>query len=122
MFAQPPEEVDLADLLCDIHPWAERVRFTRAGGEAAAVAVRMLERPRTDHLWQFAATMAGTTGIRELDTLGERFTPWTSSFGLDPLGVPRELRDTAVTFRANNREEFQSIIDKYGDHLAAVVR
>ena len=32
------EEVDLADLLCELHPWAEMVRFARCGGEAMAVA------------------------------------------------------------------------------------
>ena len=35
-----PEEVELADLLCEIHPWADMVRFTRTGGESMAVAVR----------------------------------------------------------------------------------
>lgn len=29
-----PEEVELADLLCELHPWAKMVRYTRAGGEA----------------------------------------------------------------------------------------
>src|SRR5438876_60213 len=36
-----PEEVELADLLCEIHPWAEMVRYARGGGEAMAVAVRV---------------------------------------------------------------------------------
>jgi glutamate-1-semialdehyde 2,1-aminomutase len=27
-----PEEIELADLLCDRHPWAEMVRFSRTGG------------------------------------------------------------------------------------------
>ncbi|MCK4601125.1 MAG: aminotransferase class III-fold pyridoxal phosphate-dependent enzyme, partial [Phycisphaerae bacterium] len=36
-----PEEVALAEVLCDIHPWAEMARFTRSGGEAMAVAVRI---------------------------------------------------------------------------------
>ena len=36
-----PEEVELADLLCELHPWAEMVRFGRCGGEAMAVAVRI---------------------------------------------------------------------------------
>ena len=36
-----PEEVELAELLCEIHPWAEKVRYTRTGGEALAVAVRI---------------------------------------------------------------------------------
>src|SRR6266436_9255493 len=36
-----PEEVELAELLCELHPWAQMVRFARAGGEAMAVAVRI---------------------------------------------------------------------------------
>lgn len=27
-----PEEIELADLLCELHPWAEMVRYTRSGG------------------------------------------------------------------------------------------
>ena len=27
-----PEEVELAELLCDIHPWADMVRYARTGG------------------------------------------------------------------------------------------
>jgi glutamate-1-semialdehyde aminotransferase len=41
-----PEEVELAELLCDIHPWAEMVRYARGGGEAMAIAVR-IARART---------------------------------------------------------------------------
>jgi len=36
-----PEEVELADLLCELHPWADMVRYARTGGEAMAVAVRI---------------------------------------------------------------------------------
>src|SRR5512139_3679499 len=35
-----PEEVALADLLCELHPWSDMVRYTRSGGEAMAAAVR----------------------------------------------------------------------------------
>jgi glutamate-1-semialdehyde 2,1-aminomutase len=28
-----PEEVELADLLCELHPWAEMVRYARTGGD-----------------------------------------------------------------------------------------
>lgn len=37
----PPEEVELADRLCEIHPWAEQVRFARTGGEICAIAIRI---------------------------------------------------------------------------------
>ena len=36
-----PEEVELAQLLVQLHPWADNVRFARTGGEAMAVAVRI---------------------------------------------------------------------------------
>src|SRR5438105_4777354 len=29
-----PEEVELAELLCELHPWAGMVRYARSGGEA----------------------------------------------------------------------------------------
>jgi hypothetical protein len=36
-----PEEVELAELLCELHPWAEMVRYARSGGEAMMIAVRI---------------------------------------------------------------------------------
>ena len=36
-----PEEVELAELLLKIHPWAESVRYARTGGEIMAIAVRI---------------------------------------------------------------------------------
>ena len=36
-----PEEVELAEKLIEIHPWADCAKFTRTGGEANAVAIRI---------------------------------------------------------------------------------
>lgn len=117
----PPEEVELADQLCKIHPWAEQARFTRSGGETAAVAVR-IARATTDrsvvavggyhgwHDWYLAANLGSA------DALRGHLLP-----GLEPLGVPRELRHTTIPFHFNHRAEFQSVINKYGSRLAAVV-
>ncbi|MBP8132431.1 MAG: aminotransferase class III-fold pyridoxal phosphate-dependent enzyme, partial [Candidatus Hydrogenedentes bacterium] len=115
-----PEEVALADRLCAIHPWAESVRFTRCGGEACAVAAR-IARATTDrsliaicgyHGWQDWYLAAN---LGEGDALRGHLLP-----GLDPLGVPRELRGTAVTFPFNDRAAFAAIRDRYGSRLAAV--
>lgn len=117
----PPEEVELADLLCEIHPWAHQARFARTGGETAAVAVR-IARATTErslvavcgyhgwHDWYLAANL-GDGG-----SLDGHLLP-----GLDPLGVPKELQGTTVTFKYNNREQFEDIIKQHGDKLAAVV-
>ena len=117
----PPEEVELADLLCEIHPWAEQVRFARCGGEACAVAVR-IARATTDrslvaicgyHGWQDWYLAAN---LGENDALLGHLLP-----GLSPLGVPRELRGSAVTFTFNDRAAFQAVLDRHGDRLAAVI-
>ncbi len=116
-----PEEVTLADRLCEIHPWAEQVRFARTGGEALAVAVR-IARATTDrstvavcgyhgwHDWYLAANLGDD------DTLRGHLLP-----GLQPLGVPRELRGTCYPFAYNDREAFDRVLDAHGSRLAAVV-
>lgn len=116
-----PEEVELADTLCAIHPWAEQARFARCGGETCAVAVR-IARATTDrslialcgyHGWQDWYLAAN---LGEDDALRGHLLP-----GLDPLGVPRELRGTALTFPYNDRSAFQAILDAHGPQLAAVI-
>lgn len=117
----PPEEVELADELCKIHSWAEQARFCRCGGETAAAAVR-IARATTDrsliaicgyhgwHDWYLAANLGRS------DALRGHLLP-----GLEPRGVPRELRGTTIPFHFNRRDEFQNVINRYGKRLAAVI-
>ena len=116
-----PEELELADLLCELHPWADMVRYTRSGGEAMAVAVR-IARACTGrdqvavcgyhgwHDWYLAANL-GTK-----DALGEHLLP-----GLESTGVPRALAGTVHAFRYNNLGEIKAIFANHGHELAAVV-
>jgi len=116
-----PEEVELAELLCQLHPWAEMVRNARSGGEAMAVAVR-IARASTKrdkvvfcgyhgwHDWYLAANLA------EEDTLDGHLLP-----GLEPAGVPRCLRNTAFAFTYNKISELKSVVAQYGDEIAAIV-
>ncbi|MFA6713849.1 MAG: aminotransferase class III-fold pyridoxal phosphate-dependent enzyme [Victivallales bacterium] len=117
----PPEEVELSEKLCSIHPWAKNVRLARSGGEAMAVAVR-IARATTKrskvavcgyhgwHDWYLAANLGNDS------SLDGHLLP-----GLNPLGVPRELQGTTLTFSMNNREEFLKVIKEHGKKLAAVV-
>ena len=57
-----PEEVELAELLCEIHPWSEMVRFARTGGEAMAIAVRITRSHTGRDKVAFAVIMDGTIG------------------------------------------------------------
>jgi len=116
-----PEEVDLADLLCEIHPWAEMVRFARTGGESMTIAVR-IARAHTGrdkvafcgyhgwHDWYLAANI-GTE-----NALGEHLMQ-----GLDPAGVPKCLKGTAYPFRYNEIDDLKKIVSSHGDEIAAIV-
>lgn len=116
-----PEEVELAELLCKIHPWAQMVRYGRGGGEAMAIAVR-IARAHTNrdiiafcgyHGWAdwYLATNLGT-----LDGLKEHLLA-----GLDAKGVPRGLRGSILPFRYNHLEELEAIVKHSGKRLAAIV-
>lgn len=118
-----PEEVQLAELLCQLHPWAEMARFTRSGGEAMAVAVR-IARARTRrsvvavcgyHGWSDWYLAANRPGV---DVLGGEglLLP-----GLDPAGVPPELTGTTVAFRHNSVEELDATVEAHAANLAAIV-
>ena len=107
-----PEEVALADRLCEITPWAEMVRFTRSGGEAGAVAVR-IARAATGkdvvafcgyhgwHDWYLAANLADD------DALDGHLLP-----GLEPAGVPRALKGTARPFAYNDLAALQALLER----------
>ena len=115
-----PAEVDLADLLCELHPWADMARYTRAGGEAMAVAVRITRaatgRDRIAvcgyHGWSDWYVAANLSHDGALDG---HLMP-----GLPPSGVPRGLQGTVSTFRYNHLEELEAIVAQ-GPALAAIV-
>jgi len=116
-----PDEVDLADLLLELHPWAQRVRYARGGGEALSLAVR-IARAATGRSgiafcgyhgwsdWYLAANLANDVA------LDGHLLP-----GLQPLGVPRELAGTAVPFRYNDFASFTAAMDKLGQPAAIVM-
>ncbi len=116
-----PEEVELADRLCELHPWAENVRFARTGGETCAVAVRIARATTGRGVvaicgyhgwsdWYLAANLGNSTGLDGVHLPG-----------LKPAGVPRQLKNTSVTFNALDYEAFDNIISEYGDELACVI-
>ena len=116
-----PEEIELAELLCTIHPWAKMVRYARTGGESMTIAVRIARAYKGRdkiafcgyhgwHDWYLAANL-GTE-----NALGEHLIA-----GLSPAGVPRGLTGTALPFRYNHLEDLQEIVRQHKDDLAAIV-
>jgi len=110
-----PEEVELAELLLGLNQWAGMVRYTKTGGEAIAIAVR-IARAYTGkdkvgfcgyhgwHDWYLSANLAND---RNLDG---HLLP-----GLQPKGVPRCLIGTSIPFNYNKIGELEDIVSKNKD-------
>jgi len=107
-----PEEVELAEKLVELHPWADMVRLARTGGEADAIAIRIARAASgKDKVaicgyhgwsdWYLAANLG------DKQRLVGHLLP-----GLDPAGVPQNLKDTVFPFNYNNYEELLSIVLK----------
>jgi glutamate-1-semialdehyde 2,1-aminomutase len=116
-----PEEVELAKVLVDLHPWSGMVRFARTGGEAMTVAIRIARaatrRQRVLfcgyhgwHDWYLAANLSADAA------LDGHLLP-----GLEPRGVPRNLVDTALPFDYNDLDAFRRLVEENRDDIAAVV-
>lgn len=108
-----PEEVQLAETLIALHPWAEMVRFARTGGEANAVAIRIARavtgREKVAvcgyhgwHDWYLAANLA------DEESLNSHLLP-----GLEPNGVPASLRGTTIPFKYNDFEQLESLVAQH---------
>ena len=116
-----PEEVSLTEKLLEIHSWAGGVRYAKAGGESMALAVRIARAfTKKDkvlfcgyhgwHDWYLSANLLGN------DSLADQHLA-----GLDPLGVPKGLAGTNLPFHYNHIEEFEELVNRNQNQIAAVV-
>ena len=58
-----PEEVSLAKQIIKQHPWASMAKFTRGGGEANALAIRIARSFTKKKILHFVVIMDGMIGI-----------------------------------------------------------
>ena len=105
-----PEEVELAEQLINLHPWAEMVRFARSGGEANSIAIRIARAASGKdnvafcgyhgwHDWYLASNLAASNG------LDGHLLP-----GLSPNGVPRSLKGSVHPFEYNDFDTLESLV------------
>lgn len=114
-----PEEVYLAERLVQLHPWADMVRFARSGGEANAIAIRIARaasgRDKVAmcgyhgwHDWYLAANLG------DAKNLAGHLLP-----GLEPNGVPQELRGSILPFQYNELGQLERLV---AEHDVGVIK
>ena len=116
-----PEEVQLAELLIELHPWAQMVRFARGGGEAMSIAVRIARARLKRDVVLFSGYHGWTdwylaANLGQDDALDGHLMP-----GLEPAGVPRGLRGSALAFTVGDLEGLRSQIRGREKDIAAII-
>ena len=113
------EEILLAEKLVNMHPWSKKVKFTRTGGEAAAVAVRAARAATGNdkiaicgyHGWHDWYLSSNLKNSGSLDNHLMR--------NLNISGVPKKMTNTTFSFEYNN---INQLIEIFNQHkLAAVI-
>jgi len=107
------EEIELAELLLEIHPWAQQVRYSRTGGEAMAIAVRIARAASKKekvafcgyHGWHDWYISCNLDSDKNLDG---HLLP-----GLSPTGIPRGLLNTSIPFEYNDIDQLKEIVKKH---------
>lgn len=108
-----PEEVYLSEKLVELHPWADMVRLARSGGEANAIAIRIARVASGKdkvaicgyHGWHDWYLSANLGDDKRLDG---HLLP-----GLEPNGVPRDLKGTVFPFNYNNFIELETLVNNH---------
>ena len=107
-----PEEVYLSKQIIKHHPWASMVKFTRGGGEANTLAIR-IARANTKkknvafcgyHGWHDWYLSANINSEKNLDQ--------HLMSGLNYDGIPENLKNTSFPFPYNNFEYLLKLINK----------
>ncbi len=106
------EEILLAEKLISMHDWAEMVRFTRSGGEANAVAIRIARAASGKdnvavcgyHGWHDWYLSSNLQNNKNLDTHLMPNVPIS--------GIPKNLKKTVFPFEYNNYEQLEKIINE----------
>ena len=104
------EEIKLAEELIKIHPWFDMARFTRSGGEANAVAIRIARSAaRKDqvaicgyhgwHDWYLAANLKNKDNLNGLLMKGLKYS-----------GVHKNLFNSVFPFKYNDYKGLKKLI------------
>lgn len=116
-----PEEIELAKVFLPWHPWANKIRLARSGGEALAVAIRIARAGSKRDVIAFCGYHGWSDWYLAANLGADNALDGHLLAGLSPAGVPRALRGSILPFTYNKIDQLRKIVSENGDRLAAVI-
>jgi len=100
-------EMEVAEMLVELVPCAEQVRFGKNGSDATSAAIRLARAYTSrEHV-----LVCGYHGWQD----------WYIGSTSRDLGVPNGVKDLTHTFEYNDVNSLKKLLDKYNDDVAAVI-
>lgn len=125
-FAAPTElEIDLAKMMCEAIPCAEKVRFTVSGTEATMTAIRAARAfSGKEVVAKFEGHYHGTHDYAQVSTRAVLETAGSSTSPTavpDSMGIPRKVVESMLILPWNDFPSCEALIRKHKGKLAAVM-
>jgi len=114
-------EIELAELLNEVIPSSEMVRYTKSGGEANAVAARIARGVTGRDVILFS----GYHGWHDwYQSANYGVDPESGEFpfaGIEPIGVPKALAGTAIPFIWGDLNSLEALLQEHSGTVAAIM-
>ena len=114
-------EIELAEELIRTIPSAEMVRYTKGGGEACAVAVRIARGTTGRDKILFCGYHGWHDWYQSANYLVDPDTGEFPFAGIEPIGVPKVLAGTAIPFSYGDLEMLEKLFQENRGEVAAVM-
>ena len=116
-----PLEISVAEELIDTIPSAEMVRYTKGGGEACAVAVRIAR----GSAGRDKILFCGYHGWHDwYQAANYHVDPESGEYpfaGIEPIGVPKALADTVAPFAYGDLDDLENLLEANRGEVAAIM-
>ena len=116
-----PLELDLAEELVRTIPSAEMVRYTKGGGDACAVAVRIARGTTGRDIILFCGYHGWHDWYQSANYMADPETGEFPFAGIEPIGVPKALAGTAIPFADGDLAMLERLLDEHRGEVAAIM-
>lgn len=112
-----PKEIELAEELIDAIPSAEMVKYSKGGGDACAMAARIVRGATGKDIILFS----GYHGWHDWYQAGNYVGGPDLVNGMGAIGVPKALAGTAIPFGEFDIQRLHDLFDEHKGKVAAVM-
>tara|TARA_B100000963_G_scaffold233086_2_gene203575 strand:- start:1880 stop:3178 length:1299 start_codon:yes stop_codon:yes gene_type:complete len=106
------EEIKLAKLLLNIHPWAHQARFTRGGGEANSAIIRIARASTKKHNIAFCGYHGWHDWYLSSNLNNKKNLDMHLMSNLKFNGVDKSLKNSSFPFLYNDLKGFNQLVKK----------